>query len=386
MKANRRFFAGLCLLVGTGVCVVALYYARPSLEAHAQAIVRTCASAEHRATCYEKEVPKLLERGVVLTDAFTIAARIQELDESGEYCHGIGHRLGSVEVAKNPGAWKEIARSAPMGSCLSGGLHGAFQERFRKGTLSEEDIPAFLAEVRGFCDVSESLPSNPIDLTMCAHGVGHLLLFVADGDIRQAANICENMRFSDGGGVTAESQTLSCYDGAFMQLFEPREAEDFALVAGKAPARAHVPGFCALFDEDRRGVCIARSAPLFFDGNLSSVPSCGAVTSAKRQDSCREAQARLFGRDTFFDPKAADAYCAAYPEGARGACYADIGSYALLSGHGMQQPLLLCEHAGGSACYRKLASFIETSFAQGSTQRKDFCAQLPPLYRASCGS
>lgn len=354
--------------------------------AHAAAIVERCAEAAYRPACYEEEVPKLLDQGVSFEDAFDVAYEIQALDSSGEYCHAIGHRLGAAETAKDPSMWKEVARRTPLGECLSGGLHGAFQERFKSEWLSDKELPAFMEDMRGFCDAVQNPGASPGDLSMCAHGLGHLFLFITNGDIDAAARLCPRMAWTEGGGVTAQGQDLSCYDGLFMQVFEPHEPEDHALIEGNEQSAATVSAFCDGFSGLAKATCVARSASLFYkeyaqgEGELPRPLDCGQLESERRITSCYETQLRLFARDTFFDAAAADAYCATFPQERRGWCYASMGSFALISGYEYDKPFLFCEHADergqGASCRRELSRMINTTFRRDDPLRDTLCAKL----------
>ncbi len=396
MKVNPRrtmSFLGGFLIVALVMVALRVYSAAPvSLERYAHAVVDQCAQAQNRSLCYENEVPKLLDRGVSFEDTFAIAEEIQRLDTSGEYCHNIGHRLGATEVAKDPSKWKEVARRTPQGVCLSGGLHGAFQERFKTDFLALEKVPAFLEEVQGFCDFDPQAPSSPAVLFMCSHGLGHLFMFITDGALERSIGLCAAVRFKDAGGVTRDGQELSCYDGIFMQLFEPHEPEDYALIGNNGQTKETVGAFCKTFSGAVEAACVARSASLFYK-ELSKGPphplDCG-VLDVSRRDLCRGTQLRLFARDTYFNMDAADAYCATYPQEKRGWCYASAGSYAFMAGHDYDQSFTYCGRAAtagvGDQCYQALSIMIPYSFMQEEHLRLELCAKLPPPYALKCAS
>ena len=101
-----------------------------SLDKYATGIVKKCSSASYKPTCYEKEVPMLMD-SISMEEAFQVTRIIQDLDKSYQYCHVLGHELSARETAKDPGKWKDIIPRCPSGLCSNGCIHGAFQERFR---------------------------------------------------------------------------------------------------------------------------------------------------------------------------------------------------------------------------------------------------------------
>lgn len=380
----------ICMLAG-GAAFIYTTYVHKDPEVYAKTIVARCASASDHAQCYVEEVPKLLDQGVGFEDSFAVAYDIQQQDQTGEYCHRIGHALGSAETAKDPSKWKEVARRTPLGTCLAGGLHGAFEERFSKESLAPADIPAFIQDMQGFCDVQKNIPSSPVDLTMCSHGLGHLFLYATAGNIKEATRLCSSMNFKTEGGVNAEGQELSCFDGMFMQLLEPHDSEDYALIKGHEQTKDTVGDFCSTFAPLPKAACIARSAPLFYKNLSVGAPKpldCNVLDSQRRRDSCFSTQLRLFARDTFFNLDATDDYCATYPAQKRGWCYASAGSFAFMAGYDYEQPFRFCARAAalgvGDQCYQTLADIIPNTFREDDPSRKDFCKKLPSPYAQSC--
>ncbi len=391
-KTRQIFFIVLGVFVFGGVAVaLRVHSVQKTPEEYARAIVAHCAEASNHTSCYEQEVPKLLVQGVRFEDAFEVAYIIQQLDQTGEYCHRIGHELGSKETAKDTSKWKEVARRTPLGKCLAGGLHGAFQERFKQASLSPAELPSFEKEMQGFCDVQKNIPSSSIDLSMCAHGLGHLFLFATGGDIQESVRLCSAIVFKEEVGVTREGQELSCFDGMFMQLFEPHDAEEYALIQGHEQTTDTVGAFCTTFLPLPKAACVARSAPLFYKNLTTGAPrplDCGTLTGQRQQDACFSTQLRLFARDTFFNLDATDDYCATYPENKRGWCYASAGSFAFMAGYDYEQPFRFCARAEtlgvGDQCYETLAQFIPFVFSTDEKTRASFCKRLPAPYMANC--
>ncbi|MEL6804243.1 MAG: hypothetical protein AAFO91_10720, partial [Bacteroidota bacterium] len=66
----------------------------------AEALVEQCATEERTAVCYEREVPKLMDQGYEMEEAFTVTKLIQDIDPSFQYCHVLGHYISAKETAK----------------------------------------------------------------------------------------------------------------------------------------------------------------------------------------------------------------------------------------------------------------------------------------------
>lgn len=388
MRTTLFFAAAILTLFAVGAIFFLSKAHRPTLIA--AAIVARCVGADYRPTCYESEVPQLLNKGFSFEEAFSVAIAIQLLDRSAEYCHNIGHRLGATEVAKDPALWKEVARRAPLGKCLNGGMHGAFQERFKEESLTSEQLPAFVAEMKGFCNPHVDFPSSAIDLAMCAHGLGHLFVFVADGEVGEALPLCTAIEFESSPDVSSSSLEMSCYDGLFMQLFEPHEPEDHALIAGKEQTASTVEAFCNSFTGLAKSACMARSVSLFakeYPGSFKGL-DCAELDDVRQKNACRSTQLRLFARDTFLDVEAADVYCALEEPGRRGWCYAAAGSYAFMAGYDYDAPFAFCGHAGSDEvvgqCYRTLAEIIPFMFRTNQRERESLCRRLAEPYDEMC--
>lgn len=391
---RRLIFALLVLfLIATGGALA--WYASGNeaiAEARARTIVSHCADAEYRPSCYEERVPALLNAGVPYEDTFEVAYEIQKLDTSGEYCHNIAHRLGATEVAKDPALWKDVIRRTPHGKCLNGGIHGAFQERFRASELASAHIPSFVNEMQDLCTVRTDLPSSPGDIASCVHGIGHLFMFVTDGNVQDSISMCQAMSFDEDVGVTEIGQEISCHEGIFMQLFEPHEPEDHALIVGQEQSKETVGAFCTSFDGLPLTACLARSAAFFYENpgaGAPNAPDCSILETERLQRACQGTQVRIFARDTFFDLTAAREYCGTLPKSKVGWCYAMSGSYAFTLGYfDSEQPFLFCKQAelqgSGASCYDELSKIIAYTFAKNDLATDALCSRLPAPYDDLC--
>jgi hypothetical protein len=99
----------------------------------AKQIVAICKNKNHSNLCYEKEIPKLMDKPYSLSmeNAFQVARQVQIADTSYNFCHVLGHKLSAKETKKDPTLWQQVIGRCPQGVCSNGCIHGAFQERFR---------------------------------------------------------------------------------------------------------------------------------------------------------------------------------------------------------------------------------------------------------------
>ncbi|MEZ4200781.1 MAG: hypothetical protein R3B69_04375 [Candidatus Paceibacterota bacterium] len=95
----------------------------------------------------------------------------------------------------------------------------------------------------------------------CVHALGHLTMYVTNADINKALELCDLLLADDQHG--GEKQL--CYDGAFMQIYQPLEPEDFAsLKARRLRPKRRVRSFARrLMGEDE--VPVSESWPLYHE-------------------------------------------------------------------------------------------------------------------------
>ena len=111
-------------LVGLGA-VLAL--SRPSVEAAARMLMERCEDAAYPPSCLDEEIPKLLDSGFSLEDAFKVVAYIADAAKEYDYyfCHVVANNISAKETAKDPMNWTDVLSRCPTGMCSNGCLHGA---------------------------------------------------------------------------------------------------------------------------------------------------------------------------------------------------------------------------------------------------------------------
>jgi hypothetical protein len=381
----------LLVVIGLGIMASALLLYGPSESKRfaeaAKRIVSICSEEAYRPTCYDRELPKLAAL-LDMEDIFSVTKLVQAQDRGYSYCHVLGHEVAAREVQKDPSQWKTVAARCPTDMCSNGCIHGAFQERFRAETLSVEEAQKLVPEFAQLCEARPGFTPNGITQASCYHALGHLLMYVTNGDSPTSVNLCGQVARKGGG----RDYTRVCYDGVFMQTFQPLEPEDIALVKGKQPPSfAEAKLFCGAYDGEVRAACMTESWPLSVDLIRTSK---GSYAFCSEQDvpyreRCLRSMYYIVMAQVGFDLARMDEYCAATPSDVRGLCYANAATRLIETDiRNISETVAFCARADvrgeGNACYGELASHAEFYVAAGSPAFNTLCGSLPSFWSEQC--
>jgi hypothetical protein len=263
LRAKKAIFF-LIAAIAVSLCVYLVFFRLPALSQSpaelAAVIVKKCADTPYRPSCYEKEIPKLMDTHVSMEDAFTVTEKVQDADGQFLYCHTTAHALSLKETQKNPNEWKDVLLRCPFAVCNYGCLHGALVARFRQEHLSDEQIEKTLPDVMDICEAREGYSPTDLDRAMCYHGMGHLAMYMTGGKPDKAINVCERVATRGEG----RDQVDTCIEGVFMTVFQNIDPEDRALVKDILQTKETVAPFCALYGKYEQN-CRRESYPLYFD-------------------------------------------------------------------------------------------------------------------------
>lgn len=357
------------------------------VERYATAVIEKCHSEKDRAACYEREVPALMDNGISMDDAFAVTRRVQELDTEFRYCHLLAHNISAREASKDLSHWKDVIARSPQGLCGNGGLHGAFQERFRDEpwTGETEDI---IRELSGVCDPRDAWNPTFLERSSCMHGLGHLLMFATAADIRQSVELCGVF------GTGGDGFRRTCIDGAFMQIFQPVEPEDESLVADVVRDLGSREEFCAGFTSIARTSCLKESWPLDPDSILSGRELSGLCAPLLSEpDEYRYCASGLvyvsFGR-IGYNAAHMMQLCADTPPEFKNICVARTASrFIETDWKNIPEALGVCAAADSEtkeSCYAELAEFAEQGLPPNSAERKKLCGGMPDQWRKLCSA
>lgn len=353
----------------------------------ARDVVARCATAENRPLCYDKELPKLMDGGLSMEEAFAITRIVQEKDPAYGYCHVLGHILSEKETARDPSKWLEVVHRAPSGICSNGAIHGAFQERFRRESFPEADVRELKAILQSACRAGNGWNPTPMEQATCTHGLGHLTMYITEANIGKALAVCDEVALNEGG---RDFRPL-CYDGAFMQIYEPLEPEDFDLIRGKEIPREGRNAFCAQFSGEAFNSCINESWPLYrteLEEPAGVRAFCGAFASPAAYAACVDDIAFVNAALWNLDVSRLRPWCDGMGAGDREICTASVAARIVENDwRSIDDAAAWCAGASAGAreaCFDRLVTYSTYNFHQDSREARALCRALPEPFASRC--
>jgi uncharacterized membrane protein len=394
-NVNVKKLLILLLVVVNVLCISVFFYinnktpSKPSLEKLAQDVVNRCASAPYKPSCYDDEVPKLM-KNISMEDAFKVTSSIQDIDTSFRYCHVLGHQLSAAEVDKDPAKWKEVLSRCPSGVCSNGCIHGAFQERFRKEHFTDTELQQYMPDLVSICEEGKTFHPTGLEQASCYHALGHLTMYITNGDIKKSLPLCDKISIKPDG----RNFSQLCYDGAFMQIYQPLEPDDFALVKGKQPNLGSVQAFCDSFSGTPRDSCISESWPLYREKLMQNGKEISSIcdrSSPQNLTRCYTGMFYVVTAQFNFDQNKIISYCATLSDPTRGKCFANAASRLIETDYrNITASVNLCKEsekystADADACFQELTFYAHYNFHDGSSQQKTLCDAMPSPWSAAC--
>lgn len=371
-----------------GAFALVAYSAPTALSDEAERIVALCADAPDRMLCYDKEIPRLMEGGISMEDAFVVTSIVQDLDRSFVYCHVLGHILAEKETAKDPDKWLQVVHRVPSGICSNGGIHGAFQERFRTESFPDARLEELKPILAGACKAAEGWNPTRMEQATCTHALGHLTMYITDADIDKSLAVCDAVALNEEG---YDFRQL-CYDGAFMQIYQPLEPEDFDLIAGKEITRETRDAFCARFSGQAHDSCISESWPMYrleLEEPQGTVAFCSALPTDDSRGRCYRGIFYVLTALFRFDEERIAEFCGGLPEDLSGFCFANAASRIVETDwRNIERSAALCARADvsgvGEVCFDELIRFSTYNFHPGSREALALCAVLSSPYDEQC--
>jgi len=356
-------------------------------EKYAVNILGTCSSESHRPSCYDKEIPKLMSK-ISMEEAFEVTRIIQEQDDGYFYCHVLGHNLSAKETSKDPDKWQDVVARCPMNTCSNGCIHGAFQERFRAEALPDATIEELKPELAGICEKRTGWDPTGMESATCYHALGHLTMYMTDANISRSTRLCEEVTAISG----SDRFTPICFDGAFMQIFQPLEPEDFVLIEGKQPTKEELFSFCGEFDGYKRGSCWNEGWPLYREQIIKPegvIEFCSALIDPTLQHRCYNAMFYVVPTQFQLDEGRIKKFCSGLPDPQRGQCFANAASrFIETDARLISSSAQMCQHAANfgvdEECYRELLFYSRYNFHAGSEDFIKLCSALPEPWGNKC--
>jgi len=395
----RKFFVPIILLLA----VLSVYAVTTSgdtffrstwqgertFEEIASEIFEECAKRNYPPSCYDEEIPKLMDQGLTMEEAFQVTALVQEKDQNYFYCHVLGHNLSAKEAAKDLSKWTEVIARAPSGICSNGAIHGAFQERFRDEILTGDELQAIIPQLDTICENSNAKTFTGLEQASCYHAIGHLSMYMTGANIHEATSVVCDQIAKKGD----HDYTQTCYEGAYMQIFQPLEPEDFMLIKDIEPQnKEEAQAFCNEFSGERRAACHRESWPHYRDDlQESSVLQafCNLVPDQRSVNRCYNAMFYVLTAQFGFDKDKIISLCEGLPKERQGQCFANSASRFVETDYRLAQRAVevcdLAEERGvGDRCYSELLFYSTFNFHPGSEEFKNMCNVLPESWEKKC--
>lgn len=405
-------FVGLFIVlasIGAGIWFTT--YTTP-LSQYASSIITSCKEYESslRRICYEKHVPSL---GLTMEDAFLVVDLIQAQDPEYRWTHNMGHLLSEQEYYRDPYSWQDILRRCPTGQFSDGCPHGVMQAHFRTDTLTEEQFNELLPQLTSLC---EDRPTwTPLQRASCYHGIGHSTLFLANADIDRALSMCSVISSKPDADFRS-----TCFEGIFMQIFEPRQPEDFALIYDLVPDQSvrttcehhtnpeakgacweggwknMLSPFCTQFTGLARQSCFGEGWIIADKAQLETAPGMTAYCTEHffdtEQEYCYNKLIYSLMARLEFDDQRVRNVCAQFSDMSnRGACFAHTASRLIeTDSRFVDRAVVVCEdataHAVGLRCYEELSRYLTFAIAADTPQFVRLCNALPEELQNGCKS
>lgn len=357
------------------------------LDAYAQRIIDTCSKDTYPPRCYDKEIPKLMDQGLSLEDAFKVTGIIQNRVSNYFYCHVLGHELAAKETAKDPTKWTQVIARCPVGQCSNGCLHGAAQERFRNDVLTAQQQHDVIPQLEQICtDATRNFTG--LEQASCFHSLGHLTMYMTGADITKSIHMCDI--------IAKQGQidyTQTCYEGAYMQIFQPLEPEDFGLVRNIAPTTtAQAETFCDTFSGEPRNACHRESWPLYrasLQTPAGLTHFCGLADNPLDVTRCYNAAFYIITAQDNFQADRIIPLCKGLDDKRKAQCFANSASRFIETDYRLAQSAVsLCKVAEqdgvGDRCYGELLFYSTFNFHQGTPAFDAFCSDLPDPWKGRC--
>ena len=208
------------------------------------------------------------------------------------------------------------------------------------------------------------------------------------GNIPKSVNFCRDIA----GKSKSGDYSKVCFDGVFMQIFQPLEPEDFALIKGKVPKKEDMKTFCSIFSKDAVGSCWNESWPMSREevmDSLGVVKFCNSfLKDSSDVDRCFTSMFYVVTAQTQFDLLKMKVYCSALPGGIDAHCFANVSSRLIETDYrNISKSVDFCEGAKDQAkeqCLQELLTYSTYNFLPGSPEFFELCNAMPENWKEQC--
>lgn len=360
----------------------------PNLEELALRIIEECKFTKVHQYCYEKKIPLLMDSPYYLSmqQGFEVMTQIQKRDKSYGYCHVTAHHLSEKEVSNDPDNWKSVITKCPLGSCANGCVHGVFMQKFNAERFTPTQLDAISQELGSICQKNDLWQPTRSETNGCFHALGHTAMYLSDANINQSLDFCNTITSQYNGNFV-----YSCYQGVFMQVFQPLEAEDKILVAKIRPAKNEVVQFCAPYEGFPRLACFSESWPYFYPGlkDPRKLSEFCSPFEDKDKRYCYSTVMDILTSSTQLDIDFMRDYCAQLTSPSPGACMGYVAIRLLhINNRHQNWALDICKKSEdidiAGECYQALINSAHLFLKNPQADRKIFCQKFPSWWQEVC--
>jgi len=241
------------------------------------------------------------------------------------------------------------------------------------------------------CEPREGFDPTPLNKGMCYHGMGHVLTHLTNAEIDRALAACEAV------AVKPDSNYRQvCHEGVYMQLFQPLEPEDYALLETLPyqPATENIEQFCwdYSYSDENFATCWREAWPFFreqLDTGAGIESYCAVLPTDQHEADCLRSSFTINGRLNLGDPSHMAAVCNTTNAANQGLCFS-VGANAYLeeSQNLVTESLNFCRRADDQAaeedCFAYLARFAAYNYHTDSAVYNELCTALPEPWGTQC--
>lgn len=393
--------------------LLSLFKNKQSLASVSSEILSLCSKEDSKQNCYDTEIPKILDKGISFEESIEVIKLIQNKDSGYWFCHAVAHKLSAKEYYKSPDKWRDIMTRSPMGICSNGFIHGALQAHFSTVTLNGVQINELMPDLQTICEKRNNWQPTRQQQSSCYHEIGHLSMYLTHANIVEAAKVCRTV------GIRSDGRNYlqTCQEGIFMQVFEPREPDDFELIYNIVPEKEKLgvceqysegvmkgacwkigwdkkyQDFCNQFLGDLRFACF-REAWVIKSDEIQSAKEIVKYCSYANQDSAekRKCYNKLFYAlmSIFhFDAEKMKPICESLPSSIKPQCFANTASRLIETDRRLiEKSVGICNYAKSlgvaDECYKELVHYASFVFPDGSEEFYKLCTKLPTKWEKVC--
>ena len=352
------------------------------LKKYAKDILTFCKRSSNSEICYNSAIPKLMDKpsSLSMEEVFQVTKAIQKTDTTYIFCHVLGHTISAKETKKNPADWQNVVARCPQGICSNGCIHGAFQERFRKEALSDIEIETHKKEFTTVCQTS-SLTSR-LAKGSCTHALGHLFMYISNADIKKSVTLCDEI---------AKNSADICYDGTFMQIFQPLESEDYWLIRNIHITKNNVYTFCSQFEPQVKLSCWRESWPLHLKQIMQpkGLEDFCNTLDIPLQNRCFNSLFYIIPVQLHFTAEKIVPYCMRLSKNLQAECLGIAAVRFIQNDYtNADVAIRFCKNITSTqlqySCFTTLSHYASFIFPTDGQLLQRFCSSLPKPYETSC--